>query len=266
MKKFFISIAIGVTLFSSAAYAVTQTYQGRPYEIYQPATLPKDQKIPLLIVLHGGLGNASYMQGHLGMNPVADRGNFMVAYLNGNPGQRKIMKDKLTWNAGGGCCGPAGKTNTEDVAYIQGFIEDMIANHSADPEKIYLAGHSNGAMMAYRFVCEKPGMIAAMIAISGPLMIDHCDAPKLPVLHIHGERDDHVPVKGGIGTRSLMRDMNYRSVAETARIMTEAGASFNLKMVRGAGHSTDDIDKMLQKYDSMTLAQTISQFMETKAP
>ncbi|MGZ9097679.1 MAG: alpha/beta hydrolase family esterase [Micavibrio sp.] len=262
-----ILMTIAILICTDIAYAETLSYQGRAYEVHRPQSLSQDRNAPLLIVLHGGLGNAKRIKLHLGLDSVADTQGFIVAYLNGNPGQRKFMKDKLTWNAGGGCCGSAAKNAADDVTYIEGFIEHMIANHSVDAARIYIAGHSNGAMMAYRFSCEKPGIVAAMVAVSGTLMVDHCNARDLRVLHIHGDRDDHVPVAGGIGTRSLMRDMNYRSLDETARIMKESGASFNLKLVRGAGHSTNDLNKILQKNDSTTLAEAISLFiLENEIP
>jgi polyhydroxybutyrate depolymerase len=214
-------------------------FDGRDYLLHMPQPQARG-KMPLLVVLHGGLGNAAYIQARLGMDSIADRDGFMVAYLNGTEGRLRIMRNKRTWNAGG-CCGIAQRENVDDVGYIHDFISFMIANHHADPSRIYLLGHSNGSMMAYRFVCDAPGIVSAMVAISGPLMTEGCSPVNgLRVLHIQSAGDQHVPIAGGMGSQSVA-GVSFRPLAESKKILTDAGASVTVKLLPGNAHNLEDI-------------------------
>jgi polyhydroxybutyrate depolymerase len=185
------------------------------------------------------------MESKLAMNPVADKYGLMVAYLNGTEGRIRAMKDKRTWNAGG-CCGIAQRENIDDVRYIDGFIKHMVETRNADPSRIYLLGHSNGAMMSYRFACQDPGIVSAIVTISGPLMVNNCpSATGLRVLHIQGEEDAHVPVAGGRGERTMTEDTVFRSVEETKKIMTAAGAGMTVDLIPGVDHNLGNIGRAI---------------------
>ncbi|MFH1158200.1 MAG: PHB depolymerase family esterase [Pseudomonadota bacterium] len=273
-KLFLAAVAAGFALqfdlgdivpsaFAAGRGMTESTYMGRSFLLYKPSSVPEGKKMPLLIVLHGGLGNADYIAKELGMNQVAEKRGFMVAYLNGTGGQR-FMKNMRTWNAGGGCCGSALKENTDDIGFIQGFIKDMSAKYPVDADRLYMAGHSNGAMMGYRFVCEKPGVVAAFVSVSGTLTASNqCHLPGLQVLDIHGENDQNVPVEGGVGRKSVTK-LNYRSAYETNRILKDAGASIQMKIVPGAGHNIGDISQKLLSSEGATLAETMERFLRGK--
>lgn len=219
----------------SAAGSPAATFNGRPFKLFVPSAAASAGPMPLLIVLHGGLGNADYMESALGMNPVADRNNLMVAYLNGTGGERKIMQNRRTWNAGA-CCGPARDQSIDDIGYIANFIDYMIKNRGADPSRIFLMGHSNGSMMAYRYACQHGG-INAIVGVSGPLLFDSCPrGAGLKVLHMHGQLDDVVPFNGGRGGKNAIADVTFPSVAELETIMEGSGATFRLEALPGAGH------------------------------
>ncbi|WP_457573335.1 extracellular catalytic domain type 1 short-chain-length polyhydroxyalkanoate depolymerase [Desulfolithobacter sp.] len=195
----------------------------RSFIVYKPASANSAQAPPLMIVLHGGLGNAAAMERTSGMDSVADREGFIVVYPNGTGpryAMRKQVKNRRTWNAGS-CCGPAVRFNVDDVAFIATLIDKMQSQYGIDPRRVYVAGFSNGAMLAYRLACEIPEKITAIIAVSGTLAVDSCSdrANQVAVLHIHGEMDDNVPYKGGMGHNSKA-GVSHRSVDETVRMMT----------------------------------------------
>lgn len=231
----------------------------RSYTVYRPAASGAGNA-PLMIVLHGGLGNALHVEKMTGMDDVADEGGFLVAYPDGTGGRFRATENLRTWNAGS-CCGQAVRQNVDDVSFIAKMIEDIQARYSIDTQRVYVAGMSNGAMMAYRLACEIPDKITAIIAVSGTLAVDACDAAKdIPVLHIHGDQDKYVPFYGGRGEKGISGE-THRSVPATMDLITgprqcgppeqrsleggidvysyrcRNGAPVELYVIRGGGHA-----------------------------
>lgn len=208
-------------------YELTLNNTVRSYIVYKP--IGTDTKgLPLMIVLHGGLGNAKHMEEMTGMNDIADTGKFLVAYPNGTEGCLAFMRNKRTWNAGR-CCGQAVKQNIDDVLFIKELIEEIHSRFSIDMRRVYVTGMSNGAMMAYRLACEIPERIAAIIPVSGTLAVDSCDAAKdIPVLHIHGDRDKNVPFAGGRGEESVVI-VSHRSVPDTMKLILQSRQRISLE-------------------------------------
>src|ERR1019366_7477165 len=120
----------------------------------------------------------------------------------------------LSWN-GGVCCGYAKTYNVDDVAYVRALLNDLATIVDIDPRRVYAAGMSNGAMMAYRLAAECADRFAAIAAVAGPMGIDDPRPVRaVPVLHIHGTDDQFAPYDGGVGRRSL-HGVPFRSVADT---------------------------------------------------
>jgi polyhydroxybutyrate depolymerase len=219
-----------------------------------------------VVVLHGGLGNAQRiesMQSEHGLNldAAADQSGFIVAYLNGTPVTRFLGDDKLGWNAGGDCCGLSASNSIDDVAYIRGAIDSLASRYGIDRGRIYGIGHSNGAMMTLRMLCET-GIYAAAISIAGPLNLDtaNCGAAKgKRILSIHGELDQNVPIAGGVGPKGLSR-INFKSEERTRQIFTSAGTEFTLQIVPGTDHFLNHIEAALQQQGGRSLSQTIVRF------
>lgn len=141
----------------------------------------------LVIALHGGLANMSKMQDLTGFDKLSDEHGFLVAYPDG------FM---TTWNAGD-CCGAAKVGNVDDVEFLGKLIDRLTGAGLADPRRVYVTGFSNGAGMAYRMACEKPGKVAAIGVVEGAL-VTTCD-PGRPVsaMIFHGTADGNVPFNGG---------------------------------------------------------------------
>ncbi len=191
----------------------------RSYRVYCPED-GRTRNLPLMVVLHGGLGNAHQIEKNTAMNNVADSGPFVVVYPNGTGG-RFGMGNRRTWNAGV-CCGLAARRNSNDVRFIESVIDQVHQIYGIDSRRVYVAGMSNGGMMAYRLGREIPHKIAAVIAVSATLGVDDFDAAKnIAILHIHGTEDDFVPVTGGFGRKSLGA-VAHRSLADTVRLIINA--------------------------------------------
>ena len=179
-------------------YQQVMTVDGRErsYIVHIPPTYKGQSDLPLVIVLHGGGGNAQKAIEMTGMSDKADKEGFIVVYPNGT-GQQ----GRLTWNAGF-CCSYAMDNNVDDVKFIRTLIESLQNEYKTDPKRVGVMGLSNGAMMAYRLGCELSDKIAAIAPISGSLGADGCQpTDPLPVIIFHGTADKNVPYNGGKGFR-----------------------------------------------------------------
>ena len=166
--------SVGLGTGSIVAGSLSFDNQIRTYNIYIPwGYYQKKSKIPLVVVLHGhGSDNGLTMRGIL-LEPISDREGFIIAYPDGllppalgEPGYNPSWA--RGWNAGH-CCGFANITNVDDSGFLEQFIRSIQQEYNLDEKRTYIVGHSNGAMMAYRFAAEKPGMVAAIAPILGTL-------------------------------------------------------------------------------------------------
>lgn len=192
----------------------------RTWRVYVPASLPAGQRVPLVIGLHGGLGSGQQFESTTGMDAEADTGRFIAVYPDGTGNAR-------TWN-GGACCGYAAGYNVDDVGFISALVDDVTLNFPVDTSRVYVVGHSNGAIMSFRLACELADKIAAIGAVAGSLEVPGC-SPSRPVavLLIHGDADQNHPINGGEGPDSIA-GVPFNSVANTMETMRSAmGCSAN---------------------------------------
>lgn len=156
----------------------------------------KGKKWPVVIALHGGGGNAEGMRRKTRLTKLGAGRTFIAVHPEG-VAKKTLGKKLCTWNAGS-CCGLARKENVDDVGFLSALIDLLVKKHGADPGRVYVTGHSNGGMMAYRLACEIPGKIAAIAPVGAPVREDTCVAEsRMPILIIHGDQDDCGNFAGG---------------------------------------------------------------------
>lgn len=164
---------------------------------------------PLLLAFHGGGGNGPGFQRYAGLDPLADRDGWLVAYPNGT--NRLFDGRLLTWNAGA-CCAFAADAGVDDVGFALAVIEDVAKLAPLDRTRVYATGHSNGAMMAYRLAAEASERIAAIAPVAGAMMLDaFAPSRPVPVLHIHSVDDPRALYAGGV-TEIFGRQIRHRPV------------------------------------------------------
>ena len=167
---------------------LTVAGEDRSYVVTRPAEL--EQPVPLVIVLHGGFGDADYARDNYGWDELAEREGFVVAYPNG------IAR---AWAAGNGCCGRPGASGTDDVAFLTAVVDDISARVGIDESRVFATGMSNGGMMAYRLACET-GRFAGIAPVAATIL-GECENPgPISVLHIHGGADKSVRPDGEAGS------------------------------------------------------------------
>jgi polyhydroxybutyrate depolymerase len=163
---------------------------------YLVSDLSGDEPAPLLFVLHGFGGNAQAMSSFTNIEDSLDEYDLdaVVVYPSGTGAEQGLPQ---SWNAGT-CCPFATFDLVDDVAFFDELIASLIAQYEIDTTRVWVVGHSNGGMMAYRLACELSTRVTAIGVAAGALVIDTC-APvrQVSALHVHGELDTVVPLAGG---------------------------------------------------------------------
>ena len=188
--------------------------RSRHYLVYVPDRPDAAAPRALVVVLHGHGGTAHQVMRVSRMNALADAEGFIAAYPDGTSWMNTPWR---SWNAGR-CCGYAMARQVDDAGFLRALIGELERAYPIDPKRIYVAGLSNGAMMAYRAGCELSDRIAAIAPIAGALDRAAC-RPSDPVSLIvfHGTADVHVPYAGGRGRH----DRVDLPVAEAVRFWVE---------------------------------------------
>ena len=171
----------------------------RSYLLFVPSTINSMKPAPLVIALHGGLGSAAQFEGNSGLNDYAESNGFYVVYPNGISAieNQAILQ---TWNAGD-CCGPAAQKNVNDIAFVESLIKHLQNSLSIDKRRVFVIGHSNGGMLAYKLACELSDEISGIGVQSASLAINQCQPTNpVSVVHIHGTSDKNFPIDGGVGS------------------------------------------------------------------
>ncbi|HLN23118.1 MAG TPA: alpha/beta fold hydrolase [Patescibacteria group bacterium] len=194
MKRF-IAPALALLLGLAAAgqaVATTMEFDGRQrtFEMYVPPTAPRP--LPVVLVLHGGKGTAAQMRAYSHFDRVAARENVIAVYPQAIDGH---------WNDGR----PPGENlrgkarDDNDVDFLLAVADNLIDHGLADPKRVFVAGISNGGMMAIRMACEHAERIAgiAVVAANQPEGLDCGASRPVPAIFFHGTDDRFIPFAGG---------------------------------------------------------------------
>ncbi|MEZ4366634.1 MAG: PHB depolymerase family esterase [Kofleriaceae bacterium] len=169
----------------------------RPVTVQVPVTLVAGERYPLVVVLHGYGTAGAVQQAYLQLAELTTTpGAFVVA-----PAGTVDDGDNQFWNASDACCDFADAA-PDDVGYLGGIIDEIIAGWPIDLARVFVVGHSNGGFMAYRMACERADVITAIAPLAGAnVSLDGAGcAPTAPVsiLHLHGTADGTVAYGGGV--------------------------------------------------------------------
>jgi polyhydroxybutyrate depolymerase len=164
----------------------------RDYFIYMPKKkLQTNEKIPLVLMLHGRFGTAKLMMEGYNMNAIADREGFAIVYPDGY---------SRSWADGRGGT-PADKSNIDDVKFLESVILALAARYPIDKGKVFITGHSNGGFMTQRMLIEKTNLFKAGVSvtahISKNILQNSTPGKPISVAFISGTEDPLVPYEGG---------------------------------------------------------------------
>jgi polyhydroxybutyrate depolymerase len=167
----------------------------RHYLIHTPAeSALRAGGVPLVLVLHGGGGNADNAERMTGFTAKAQREGFIVVYPEGSG---RFGQKLLTWNAGH-CCGYAMERKVDDVGFIRSLIKQLLEQYPIDPARVYVTGMSNGGMMTHRVGRELASQVAAIAPVVATVFGDESKAGQpVSALMFNGMLDESVPYLGG---------------------------------------------------------------------
>jgi polyhydroxybutyrate depolymerase len=160
----------------------------RTYLLHVPPGLMGRTAVPVVFVFHGFTMNPKLQLALSDFNPLADADRFLAVYPTGTgPAQA------LSWNADT-CCGAAAAADVDEPGFVRAILADLEKNVPLDGRRIYAAGFSNGAFLAYRLACEMSETFAAIAPLVGNITDLPCEpAEPVSVIHFHGISDHSIP-------------------------------------------------------------------------
>ena len=194
---------------------------------------------PAVIVLHGGMGSAEDMRAKTGFDQVARAEGFMVAYPQGT----EFREGMRAWNTG--YLLRRQVRGADDVAFLDALIERLVADHGADPARIFMTGGSNGGMMTYVYAVKRPERLAAIAPVVASMFsFDTVPKVPLPTLIINGAKDEEVPIGGGMSGNPLVRSAQsapFKPVREVVDFWIKANGSDPKGAVTTSGTATTTV-------------------------
>lgn len=181
---------------------------------YIPKTLKPNA--PLLFVLHPSGGDGASMRDYSNyeFDELADQNGFLVVYPDGF---------ENTWNdCRGGSPFSSKALKIDDVGFIRRLIDHEVETRKIDRKRVFAAGWSNGAQLAYRLGLERPEDFAGIAAISASVPVkaslDCGETGKpIPAMIINGTADPINPFAGGMVRLGGAQLGNVLSSEDTAR-------------------------------------------------
>ncbi|MFA5137884.1 MAG: PHB depolymerase family esterase [Elusimicrobiota bacterium] len=192
----------------------------RSYSYRLPPSYAPGSSLPVVFVLAGGRKGGAGMKVITdgGFEPLADKEGFILVYPEyvGN-----------IWNDGRNVrTYPSHAKNVDDVGFLSKLMDVFVKDFGADRRRLYVAGYSNGGMMAQRAACELSSRVAAAASVAGAMpsnVARRCRLSRpVPMLMVHGREDYFVSWDEGYVTIAGNKVGRRLTVPSMVRFWTTA--------------------------------------------
>lgn len=181
-----------------------------PYRVYVPKAYSPAKGAPLVIALHGLGGNEdSFFDQYSKLPPqLAEQHGFLLAAPHG------FRVDGFYGSTimGGGDAAARRRVEYSEKDVLE-VVRIMKATYKVDESRIYLIGHSMGAIGTWALAAKYPDIWAALVPFSGtgsPALAERMKA--IPQLVVHGDNDNTVNVRG---SRTMVAALRKAGAAVT---------------------------------------------------
>lgn len=183
----------------------------RTYEIFRPSS--QRGPVPAVILLHGAGGTGAHLERFTDFDRVAASAGIVAIYPQG-------MHNNWNDHRGEGA-----QSDADDRQFLLDLIAALAAKDVVDPHRVYIAGISNGGLMALDMACNYADRIAGAGIVAGSLPAGYRCAPAraLPVIFFHGTEDKLIPFAGGrIAGQAASDHGSVISAQETVAFFAQA--------------------------------------------
>ena len=102
------------------------------------------------------------------------------------------------------------------VQDLNAFLDGILVDEDLLPEQMVLLGFSQGSMMSMHVAPRREDPIAGVIAVSGrllkPELLPDETVSRMPILLVHGDADDVVPVQSLPQAAQALQDAGFTEV------------------------------------------------------
>ncbi|MEP7001654.1 MAG: PHB depolymerase family esterase, partial [bacterium] len=188
-------------------YTLEAANEVMPYHLLVPSSYTTTHALPLIIALHGlGATEDSFFDAYGKKLPALaeQRGYIVAAPL----GYR--VDGGYGWGVGNAPLDATTRRSSElSEADVMQVLAEVRKNYNIDPNRIYLMGHSLGAIGTWKLAPKYPTQWAALGAFSGqgaPATIARFR--DIPEFVVHGDADPTVNVAGSRAMVAAMKTLN----------------------------------------------------------
>jgi polyhydroxybutyrate depolymerase len=124
------------------------------------------------------------------------------------------------WDVGCDYCTSASRHGVDDLEFFRTLLRKVSGELPVDEGRVYVAGFSQGGVMAARLACALPDRVAGVATVASLMithLLDRCTSgTPFPVLMIQGTDDQEFPWDGRVGELSASL-----GAEETAEVWAE---------------------------------------------
>jgi phospholipase/carboxylesterase len=208
MLKF---LAMLTLLASAAVHAQTPLQTDLPLKYLEQAN-PESQHQPLVIFLHGYGSNEQDLFG------IKDDLPATYTYLSVRA-PMILEEGSYQWftkKGEGAYNGKTGDLKTSGQVLLD-FIAQAAKKYHTEPDKVFLVGFSQGAIMSYEVALRHPEAVGGIAALSGRILpvLKSALKPdesrqKLAIFIGHGKEDNRLPYKDGTDADTLLKSLSLK--------------------------------------------------------